>query len=140
MSRPRGFGSRGYRQAILVHFHILFSVGRGGRFVNERWGSSGSWGRNVSGLTVVGESVVVAPTDGAVREGGGTAVRDGLIVSSLWAGGILAPMRCLSMVKGTVGARWVLLCAAGGGVAEAVTVGALCVAIGLNYLFDFEAL
>ena len=70
-----------------------------------RWGSIGSGGRNVSGLPVIGESVVVAPTVGAVRGGGGTGVRDGLIVSSLWAGGILAPMRCPSMVKGTVGAR-----------------------------------
>ena len=42
------------------------------------------------------------------------------------------------MVKRSVGAGRVFLGAAGGGVAEAVAVGALGVAVGLNRLFDLE--
>ena len=43
-----------------------------------------------------------------------------------------------SIMKRTVGEGQVLLSAAGGGVAEAIAVGALCVAIGLDHPLDLE--
>ena len=81
---------------------------------------------------------MVATTVRAVGGGSGAAARDGPGVAALWAGGVLASVCRTSMVKRTEGARGVGLLAALGGVAKAVAVVALGVAVGIDGLLDFE--
>ena len=82
--------------------------------------------------------MVAAPV-GAVGRGGWAALGDGLLVSSLTAGGVLAAMGRTSMMKCAIWARRVLLGASGRYVSVSVAIGALGVAIGLEDLFDFAA-
>ena len=70
--------------------------------------------------------------------GGWVAARDGPGVSSLGAGGILAPVSRTSMVKRTEGARVVGLFTTLGGVAEAVAVVALGVPVGVDGFLNLE--
>ena len=81
---------------------------------------------------------MVAATVGAVGGGGWAAARDGPGVAPPGAGGVLAPVCRMSMVKRTEGARGVGLLASLGGVSEAVAVVALGVPVGVDDFFDFE--
>ena len=77
---------------------------------------------------------------GVVWGGGGTAVRDGPGVTSLWAGGVVASVSRMSMMKCTVGPGGVLLGASGMGVSASVAVGAMGVAVGFRRFLDLEPL
>ena len=77
---------------------------------------------------------------GTVGRGRGAAVRDGLGVTSLGAGGILASVCCTSMMKRTIGAGGVFLGASGRGVYQLIAVGALGVTGSLRRFLDLERL
>ena len=83
---------------------------------------------------------MVAAAVGAVGRGGRAAPRDGLFVTSLGTGGVLAAMGRTSMMKCAIWARGVLLGASGRCVSVSVAVGALGVAVGLDDPLDLAAL
>ena len=99
------------------------------------WSRRGDW----SSPAFPGEGIVVAATIGAVGGGGRAAPRDGLLVPSFGAGGVLAPVGRTSMMKCAIWARGVFLGASGSGVSEPVAVGALGVAVGLDDFLDLAA-
>src|ERR1700761_8442746 len=99
------------------------------------WSRRGDW----SCPAFLGEGIVVAATVRAVRGGGGAASRDGLLVPSLGAGGVLAAVGRTSMMKCAIRAGGVLLGASGRCVSKSITVGALGVAVGLDDLLDLAA-
>ena len=81
---------------------------------------------------------MVAAAVGALG-GGLVAPRDGLLVSSLGTGGVLASMGRMSMKKSAIWTRGVFLGASGRCVSVSVAVGALGVAVGLDDFFDLAA-
>ena len=70
----------------------------------------------------------------------GAATGNGFGLSAFGAGGVLAALRCASMMKWAIGASWVFLGASGMGVSEVVAVEALGVAVHLRRFFDLEPL
>ena len=82
---------------------------------------------------------MVAAAVGAVGGGGRAAPRDGVLVSSLGTGGVLAAMGRTSMMKCAIWERGVLLGASGRCVTVSVAVGALGVAVGLDDSLDFAS-
>ena len=81
---------------------------------------------------------MVTTAVGTVGGGGWAAARDRPAVSSLGAGGVLAPVCRTRMVKRTGGARGVRLFATLGGVAQTVAVVGLGVPVGVNGFLNLE--
>jgi len=96
----------------------------------------GDW----SSLALLCQGIVVVPTVGAVKGGGGRAVREGPEVASLWAGGVLGSVGRTSMMKRKVGTGGVLLGASGKDVSQSVAVCALGVAVSLPRCLNLEPL
>ena len=86
-----------------------------------------------------GEGIVVAAAVGAVGGGGRAAPGDGLLMSTLGAGGVLAAMGRTSMMKCAIWARVVFLGASGRCVSVSIAVGALGVTVGLDDFLDLGA-
>ena len=82
---------------------------------------------------------MVVTAVGAVGRGGGTAVGDGSGVASVVAGGALASVGRVSMMKRAVGAGGVFLRAWGRGMSEEVAVGTLRVAVSVRRFPDLKA-
>ena len=132
----RGLGSRGCLVAIHSHIHgVLTPEGACGSRRGEWcgfWLRRGDW----SSPAFPGEGIVVAAPVGEVGGGGWTTPRDGLLVSSLRAGGALAAMGPTSIMNCAIWARRVLLGASGRCVSVSIAIGALGVAVGLDDFFD----
>jgi len=82
---------------------------------------------------------VVVTTVRAVGVGDGAAAGDGLGVTALGAGGVLAYVSQASMMKRRVGAGAVFLGASGRDVSKSVAVGTLGIARGFRRVFNLES-
>ena len=99
-----------------------------------------AWRWDGPGLAFSGKGIVVPATVGAVGGLGLAAGRDGLLVSSLGTGWVLAVVSGPSIMKRAIGTRGVFLFAALGGMAEMVAVGTMGVAACLDNFLNFESL
>ena len=83
---------------------------------------------------------MVVTTVRAVGVGDGAAAGDGLGVTALGAGGVLAYVSQASMMKRRVGAGAVFLGASGRDVSKSVAVGTLSVRVSLRRFLDLKSL